>query len=136
MKISEIMTRRVVAAKPTATCNTLAQKMLSGYFSGMPVTDDQGQVIGVITEFDILKALRIGKNGLQLAAQEIMTRDPICLQADDTVDVAVECMTRYNIIRIPVVRQGKLVGIVSRSDILRAFVKEEFQVFEPQDFEG
>ncbi len=136
MKISQIMTRRVVAAKANASCNTLAQKMLSGFFSGMPVTDDQGKVVGVVTEFDILKALRSGKDSLQMVAQEIMTKDPICLHADDEVDEAVECMTRYNIIRIPVVRDGKLVGIVSRSDILRAFVREEFQVFEPEDFEG
>ena len=136
MKISEIMTRRVVAAKSNASCNTLAHKMLSGFFSGMPVTDDQGMVIGVVTEFDILTALRSGKDGLHMVAEEIMTRDPICLQADDTVDQAVELMTRYNIIRIPVVREGKLAGIVSRSDILRAFVREEFQIFEPEDFEG
>ncbi|MBI4468095.1 MAG: CBS domain-containing protein [Acidobacteria bacterium] len=136
MKISEIMTRRVVAAKSTASCNTLAQKMLSGFFSGMPVTDSRGMVIGVVTEFDILKALRSGKDGLHQTAEEIMTKDPICLHADDTVDEAVELMTRYNIIRIPVVRDGKLVGIVSRSDILRAFVREEFQIFEPEDFEG
>lgn len=136
MTISQIMTRRVVAAKPSASCNSLAHKMLSGFFSGMPVTDDQGNVIGIVTEFDLLKALRKGQDGLHMVAEQIMTKDPICIQADDSVDEAVEWMTRYNIIRIPVVRDGKLVGIVSRSDILRAFVKEEFQVFEPGDFEG
>jgi len=136
MKISQIMTRRVVAAKSNATCNSLAQKMLSGFFSGMPVTDDQGNVIGVVTEFDILKVLRSGEDGLQVVAQDVMTKEPICLEADHTIDEAIELMTKHNIIRIPVVRNGKLVGIVSRSDILRAYVREEFEVFEPEDFEG
>ena len=130
MKISEIMANRVVAARPNATCTSLAQKMLSGFVSGLPVTDDEGHVIGVVTEFDILKVLRKGKDGLSAVAEEIMTRDPICLEADENVGEAIELMAEHHIIRIPVVRNGKLVGIVSRTDILSAYVKEEFQVFE------
>jgi CBS domain-containing protein len=136
MKISQIMTTRVVAAKPHATCTSLAQKMLAGFVSGLPVTDDEGHIIGVVTEFDILKVLRNGKEGLSSVAEDIMTKEPICLEADQTVDEAIELMTRHHIIRIPVVRNGKLVGIVSRTDILRAYVKEEFQIFESEDFEG
>jgi CBS domain-containing protein len=136
MKISEIMANRVVAARPNATCISLAQKMLAGFVSGLPVTDNEGHVIGVVTEFDILKVLRKGKEGLASVAEEIMTKDPICLEADHTVDEAIELMTRHHIIRIPVVRNGKLVGIVSRTDILSAYVKEEFQVFESEHFEG
>jgi CBS domain-containing protein len=136
MKISEIMANRVVAAKPNATCTSLAQKMLSGFVSGLPVTDDEGHVIGVVTEFDILKVLRKGKEGLSAVAEEIMTRDPICLEADQSVGEAIELMAEHHIIRIPVVRNGKLVGIVSRTDILSAYVKEEFQVFESDNFEG
>ncbi|MGA8342019.1 MAG: CBS domain-containing protein [Candidatus Sulfotelmatobacter sp.] len=56
-----------------------------------------------------------------------MTKEPICLEADHTVEEAIELMSQHHIIRIPVVSAGKLVGIVSRTDILRAYVKEEFQ---------
>lgn len=137
MKVSEIMETRVVAAKDNATCTSLAQKMLSGFISGMPVTDDDGHVIGVVTEFDILKVLRNGKNGMSSVARDIMTKKPICIEANQTVDEAIELMTQNHIIRVPVVADGKLVGIVSRTDVLRAYVKEEFQVFEArQDFES
>ncbi len=61
-----------------------------------------------------------------------MTEDPICLEADQSVGEAIELMAEHHIIRIPVVRNGKLVGIVSRTDILSAYVKEEFQVFESE----
>ncbi len=135
IRVNQIMTKRVVAARPNATCTSLAQKMLSGFFSGLPVTDDERRVIGVVTEFDILQVLRQGRSGLSTTAEDIMTREPICLEADHTVDEAIELMTQHHIIRIPVVRDGKLVGIVSRSDILRAYVKEEFQVFESEDFD-
>jgi CBS domain-containing protein len=136
MKIDQIMSSRVVAAKLNASCTSLAQKMLSGFVSGLPVVDDDGRVIGVVTEFDILKVLRNGKDGLSAVANDIMTKEPICLDADQTVEAAIELMTRHHVIRIPVVRNGKLVGIVSRTDILRAYVKEEFQVFEGEVFEG
>jgi CBS domain-containing protein len=135
MKVSEIMETRVVAAKTNATCTSLAQKMLSGFISGLPVTDDEGHVIGVVTEFDILKVLRNGAN-LSKTAKDIMSDKPICLEANQSVEEAIDLMTRHHIMRIPVVSDGKLVGIVSRTDVLRAFVKEEFQVFEPtQDLE-
>jgi CBS domain-containing protein len=132
MKVSEIMETRVVAAKANATCTSLAQKMLSGFLSGLPVTDDEGRVIGVVTEFDILKVLRNGAN-LSKTAKDIMSDKPICLDANQSVEEAIELMTRHHIMRIPVVSRAKLVGIVSRTDVLRAFVKEEFQVFEPSE---
>jgi CBS domain-containing protein len=136
MKVCEIMETRVVAAKTNATCTSLAQKMLSGFISGLPVTDDEGHVIGVVTEFDILKVLRNGAN-LSKTAKDIMTDKPICLEANQSVEEAIDLMTRHHIMRIPVVSGGKLVGIVSRTDVLRAFVKEEFQIFEPtQDLES
>ena len=136
MKVSEIMETRVIAAKTNATCTSLAQKMLSGFISGLPVTDDEGHVIGVVTEFDILKVLLNGAN-LSKTAKDIMSDKPICLEANQSVEEAIDLMTRHHIMRIPVVSGGKLVGIVSRTDVLRAFVKEEFQVFEPtQDLES
>ncbi len=132
MKVSEIMTRQVVAARANATCNSLAQKMLDGFISGLPVIDQNRRVIGVVTEFDILKVIVNGKS-LATIAEEIMTKEPIVLEMDQAVEEAVELMTKHHIIRIPVVQNGKLAGIVSRSDILRAYVKEEFQLVEFED---
>lgn len=133
--IGEIMTKTVVAAKPNATCNSLAQKMLDGFFSGMPVIDDEQHVIGIITEFDLLKVLRRGKEGLAATAAEVMTKEPIVLDIDQTVEEAIDLMTLHHIIRLPVVQNGKLVGVVSRSNILRSFIKEEFQIVEFADFD-
>jgi len=130
MKVSQIMETRVVAAKADTSCTSLAQRMISGFLSGLPVADDEGHVIGVVTEFDILKVLRNGTDGMSKVARDIMTENPICLDADQSVEDAIELMTRHHIIRIPVLSGGKLVGIVSRTDVLRAFVKEELQVFE------
>lgn len=125
MTVIEIMTRRVVAATRQATCATLARKMLSGFFSGVPVVDDDGRVVGVVTEFDLLNVLKAGQGALTTTVEAIMTRDPICVSEDASIEEVIALMTEHHIIRLPVLREGRLVGVVSRCDILRAFVQDE-----------
>lgn len=125
MTVSEVMTRRVVAATCQATCATLARKMLSGFFSGVPVVDDEGRVVGVVTEFDLLNVLKAGRGALTTTVEAVMTRNPICVSEEATVEEAIALMIEHHIIRLPVLREGRLVGVVSRCDILRAFVQEE-----------
>jgi CBS domain-containing protein len=124
------MTRRVVAATRTATCATLARKMLSGFFSGVPVTDDNGKVIGVVTEFDLLNALKTDRSVLHAPVERVMTKDPICIAEDASIEDAITLMTDHHIIRLPVLRDGRLVGVISRCDILRAFVHDEIVTFQ------
>ncbi len=61
-----------------------------------------------------------------------MTKDPICLDADQSVGEAIELMAEHHIIRIPVVRNGKLVGIVSRTDILALTLRKNFKYSSPK----
>ena len=60
-KAGELMTRPVVAAKKNATVRDISFQLLTGLYSGMPVTDDDGKVIGMVTEFDILAQIEKGK---------------------------------------------------------------------------
>ena len=129
MKIREVMETRFVAAEADATCASLAQRMVAGLVSGVTVTDDQGQVIGVVTEHDILKALLDRDDGLFTAAKEIMRPQPICLDADAAVDQAIDLMNGHGILPIPVTSQGRLVGTMSRSDVLRAYIAEQSEIF-------
>lgn len=130
MKVRDIMTRRVVAATPNASCQEIAKKLLSGFFSGMPVVDKNQKVIGVVTEFDLLKAMQKHKEqdkGFCTAvAKDVMTPNPICIDADADIQDAINLMTEHHFIRLPVVEGGKLVGVISRGDILRAFVQDSF----------
>jgi len=128
MKVGEVMTRRVVAATKNVTCHDLAKKMLSGFFSGLPVVDEQQRVIGVVTEFDILKVLQNPDeySFTSTLAEAIMSRDPMCIEEDAEVEQAIQLMRKHHFIRLPVVRNGKLVGVISRGDILRAYVQNDF----------
>jgi CBS domain-containing protein len=127
MKARDIMNTRVTAATPRAVARDLALQLLSGMYSGLPVVDSKYKVVGVVTEFDLLNAIRQGKDIQTTKADEIMTRPAICVQEDDDLDVIIRKMTEKNIIRLPVIGEdGKLVGVIARADILSRMIEPEF----------
>jgi CBS domain-containing protein len=127
LKARHVMNRRVTAATPRAIGRDLALQLLSGMYSGLPVVDGRGKVIGVVTEFDLLKAVREGKDLQTVKAEEIMSRTVVCAQEEDTLDDIVAKMTEHNIIRLPVVGEdGKLIGVIARADILSRLIEPEF----------
>ena len=125
----DIMTKTLIAAKKEATGRHLAEKMLSGLFSGMPVVDENNRLIGVVSEFDLIKAMDCGKPLDQVTADEIMTKKPISVSEDTRVEDIIHIMTKQNVMRVPVVKNDIPIGIVSRCDILKCVygvLKPEF----------
>ena len=122
----EIMTRPVISAKENASARDVALQLMTGLFSGMPVTNDEGKLVGIVTELDLLKAVQDGKELVRTTARDIMTQDVATARVDATVEEFITIMEEFHIIRLPIVKDGKLVGIVSRSDILRSLIEPEF----------
>ncbi|GJQ22416.1 MAG: CBS domain-containing protein [Planctomycetia bacterium] len=129
MKAKDIMNKIVTAAKQSTIGRDLAVKLLSGMYSGLPVVDDKGKVLGIVSEFDLLKAIRSGKALEQVTAGEIMSKNPICVNEDTSIEQIIDLMTKHNIIRVPVLRNDTLVGVISRCDILNSIVEPEFVTF-------
>jgi len=130
MQAHQVMHKRVIAVRPEAAGRDLVLKLLAGTFSGLPVVDDNGIVIGVVTEFDLIKAQQEGKNLETVKAQEIMSRPPITVRESTPMEEIIETMMEHRIIRVPVVEEGgRLVGIISRSDLLSRMVKPEALFF-------
>ena len=126
MVARDIMNKIVTAAKKNTIGRDLAIKLLSGMYSGLPVVDDKGKVVGVVSEFDLLKAIRDGKALEQVKAEDIMSKNPICVSENTSVEEIIALMMKHNIIRVPVVRNDNLVGVISRCDILSSIVEPEF----------
>lgn len=139
MKISELMSRDVVTASPGNSVKRAAELMLRHHVSGLPVLDDSGALVGMITEGDLLaRALHAldGSSALPVApvsarvflkerawqVADVMTADPVAVSPDCDVHDVVRLMRAHVIKRIPVATQGRLLGIVSRADILRMIV--------------
>jgi CBS domain-containing protein len=127
LKARHVMNRRVTAATPRAIGRDLALQLLSGMHSGLPVVDGKGKVIGVVTEFDLLRAVHEGKDLQTVKAEEIMSRTVVCAQENDALDDIIAKMMEHHIIRLPVVGEdGTLIGVIARPDLLRHLIEPEF----------
>ncbi len=116
MIASDIMTHKVCTTRPETSVQELAQLLSSQRISGAPVVDDKGQIVGIVTEADIIG--KVDREGLRVA--DIMCRELITVEEETPVGEIASLLTERRIKRVPVVQKGKLVGIVSRADIVNA----------------
>lgn len=123
LKARDLMQTRVVAATREYRARDLAVLMHTGSFSGVPIIDPGNQLVGMVTEFDILKALADGKDLHALKAEAIMSLAPLTVSEQTPVQEIIQVMITHKILRVPVVREGRLVGIVSRPDVLDRMIE-------------
>ena len=125
LKAAQIMTQPVTCADPKASVRYIGKQLLAGPYSGMPVTDGARQVIGMVTEFDLLKAVGEGKDLAQTPVEEIMST-ATTTDIDTSVSEVMTLMIEKKVRRLPIMEKGQLVGVVSRGDVLRALFEPEF----------
>jgi len=118
IKARDLMQTRIVAVTRQYSARDLSILIHSGTFSGVPVIEPGNHLVGMVTEFDVLKALVQGKDLHALKAEDVMTPDPVTVEETATAEDIVKHMIKHQIIRIPVVRESKLLGMISRTDIL------------------
>ena len=112
----DIMTRKVCTIHPEASAQEVAQLLDSQRISGAPVVDVDGKLIGIITEADIIS--KVNRDGLCVA--DIMSHELLVVNEETDVGEIATLLTERKIKRVPVVQDDKLVGIVSRADIVHA----------------
>ncbi len=144
VQAQDVMTRRLICTSPDASIVQAAHLMLQNHISGLPVVDAGGTLVGIVTEGDFLRRAEIntdrrrsrwiefltgpGKladeytqsHGRKVA--EVMTDDLHTITEDTPLDEIVRLMERHRIKRLPVLRDSKLVGIVTRANVMRAVV--------------
>ena len=142
MKVADVMTRRVVSVVPDASIRVALVLMLKNKFSGLPVINASGDLVGIVTEGDFLRRGETGTEKTRspwydafigtgeaasayirahgLKVRDVMTQEPITVTEHTPLREAVDLMERRGIKRLPVLRDAKVVGIVSRANLLRA----------------
>ncbi len=126
MNASDVMNTPIVAASTTASAREVALYMLLGGFSGVPILESDGSLAGIVTELDLLQALRKGKALDSTLVNEIMTRNVVTVDVGAPIDEIMRILESERILRVPVMDNGRMVGIVSRPDLLRAAVEPQF----------
>jgi CBS domain-containing protein len=124
LQAKDIMKRPVVSVKKQTSLRDIADQLVTGLFSGMVITDENEHVIGIVTEYDILNQYRKGKDLEKLTAAEVMQKDPVHVDVSASLGDIVDVMIEHGILRIPVTEGHRLVGNISRSDILKIIIKE------------
>jgi CBS domain-containing protein len=124
MEIRECMSKELVTVNPTSSLEEAAKLLKKKNVGSILVVDTNMMLKGILTDRDI--ALAIGAEGKspQTAVQEVMKKDPKNIEINDTLDHAFEMMGKHNIRRLPVVDKGKLVGIISSSDLAATLKKQ------------
>jgi CBS domain-containing protein len=149
MKVHELMTRDVITVDADATVAQVVRLMLENHVSGLPVLDDAGYMIGILTEIDVVAKharvhlpryiqilggiLPIGaretdreiRHALASTARELMTPDVVTVTPETDVDDAASLMADEQLNPLPVLEDDILVGIVSHADIMRLLLLEE-----------
>ncbi len=145
MNASDVMTRNIVTVRRDSSIAEAIRLMLDNRLSGLPVLDDEGKVVGIVTEGDLLRRSETGTERHRprwleflmgpgrmaeeyvrthgRRVEEIMTRDLVSVTADTPLDDVVQMMERRRIKRVPVLAGDLLVGVVSRADLLRALAR-------------
>lgn len=141
MRVKDVMTSSIVGLSPDNSVRQAAQIMLDNHVSGLPVVDDEGRLVGLISEGDLIRRTELGGGGSPadptLAADDranayvrrsswrvgdAMTADPVTIDEDAPLARVAALMQERGIKRIPVLRNGALVGIVSRADLLQGIL--------------
>ena len=141
MKASDVMTTKVVTIGPDSSLSDMIKLMLDHRISGLPVVNAEGKLVGIVTEGDCLRTetgtevkrsfwrdLMTGSETLAAEyirshgrkVSEVMTPDPVVVAPDEDLNEVIHLMEKHQVKRVPVVRNGTVVGIVSRANLLQA----------------
>ncbi|TIW20124.1 MAG: CBS domain-containing protein [Mesorhizobium sp.] len=138
MKAKDVMTAKVVTVSPDHSVRHAAKIMLDHRISGMPVVDDNGRLAGIVSEGDFLRRSELGASafpagearvyvkGHSWKVADLMTSDVIVADEETPIARIVALMQEHGIKRIPVMRGQRLVGVVSRADLLHVVVATKF----------
>ncbi len=118
MKVAEVMNKNVVTCHPSEKLTVILNKFELFHIAGMPVTD-KGSLAGIVTQTDVLRAVKDGSIQ-DMMVKDVMTGDVVVVSPTDSATQVARLMVEKRINRIPVVENGKLVGIVTRGDLIKA----------------
>jgi predicted transcriptional regulator len=143
MKARDVMVSPVITTKPTASVKEVAQVLLQNRISGLPVIDDAGKLVGVVSEGDLMRRADLGTErhrswwlatlfaeeeslALEYVKQhskkvaDLMTKRVVTASPDASLNEIAGLLERHSIKRVPIVENGALVGIVSRANLIQA----------------
>jgi len=122
VRARDIMTRPVITAREDMRLTEVMRLLLRWHVSGLPVVDENERVVGIISEHDLVN-LALDGNAEDTTVGEVMTREVRWFPPEAPIADIASCFSARRLRRVPIVERGRLVGIVSRRDILRELLR-------------
>jgi CBS domain-containing protein len=129
-QVKDAMNRKVVSLIPQATVEEAIRTLLEHKISGAPVIDKEGKLVGIVSQFQLLEVLYDPQIRTQ-RVQQIMTKEVLTLEDTALLGMAANLFVLHRIHRVPVLNSGRVVGVISRSDLLKYFLEtgEKIEAF-------
>ena len=121
---AEIMTTDIATIRSDASIQDAIELLLQQGISGLPVVDEKGQLVGVITEFALL-AIAYDSNVQCQTVEQHMTKEVISVDMDEPVNRVADLCIVHRVRRVPVMQGSRLMGLISRRDVLRSLYESE-----------
>lgn len=123
LKAKDIMTESLVTVSKDASMFEVSQLLSMHNITGIPVVDEEMHVVGVITEKDMLDLYHVMKYTENRTVSSSMSRDVVTFDVEDDLDDVCECFKEHSFRRVPVTRDGKIAGVISRRDLILHMLK-------------
>ena len=121
-KAADIMTTNIITAKKDMVLTDVIALLLRWHISAMPVVDNDDRIVGIVSEIDLVN-LTFDGNARDTTVEEIMVTDIVSFSPDTELADLVQSFSKRHLRRVPIIDRGKVVGIVSRRDILREMLR-------------
>jgi CBS domain-containing protein len=123
LTVGQLMQDAVTTCIPRTDVSTIASMMTRRNLGSLPVVEQDGTLVGIVTEYDLLQAMIESRDLRNISAMGIMSTVPVTVTEDRTLVQVAELFQDRYITRVPVVRNKKLVGILARRDLLFGYLK-------------
>src|SRR5687767_5517167 len=123
LTVGQLMQDAITTCTPRTDVSTIASMMTRRNLGSLPVVEQDGTLVGIVTEYDLLQAMIEGRDLRNISAMGIMSTVPVTVTEDRTLVQVAELFQDRYITRVPVVRNKKLVGILARRDLLFGYLK-------------
>lgn len=125
LKVKDIMTRNIITIPRDMSVQEICATFLKHKLGGLPVIDKKGNLIGFVSERDIIASVR-SKNFLDKKAKDVMTKKVFSLREDTSAEEASKIFSEKPFHYVPVTHRSKVVGIISRKDIINSLLGQYY----------
>lgn len=119
--VRDVMKKEIIAAKIHDPVQHISKTLTGKGISNMPVINENGNLIGIISEQDIIRAME-SEDFMKMAAKDIMTKNVLSAKENDSLEYVAKLFTEHPFRRLPVTRGKKVIGVITRDDIISSFM--------------